>query len=375
MNKFFTICAIALLINDLANAQGCVAIRQFSGALGQGGQTAISSSGDWNINTNYRYFKSFRHFRGKEEEPDRVANKTEVINYSHAFDLNISYMVNERLFGILTLPFVYNERSSLYEHGRTSRHMSYSSGLADLSFGFGYWLLSNEKSDKKNISIAASIKLPTGNYSATSKFYNVGPEGSSEIRPVDQSIQPGDGGVGAIISTQGYNLLFGSLFLYYDAFYLINPRNTNGTRTFRETLSPLLANESIMSVPDQYALRAGVFAPILSHELSMSLGLRLEGVPVRDLIGESDGFRRPGYIASVEPGLNYMAGNFSFIMSVPIAIIRNRTQSVTDKETTMTSGTYRHGDSAFADYLINVGLALRIPSKKLPVFQTPEFSL
>lgn len=375
MKKIITLFVIALVHFNQAYSQGCVAIRQFSGAMGQGGQTAISNRGDWNINTNYRYFKSFRHFRGREEEPDRVANNTEVINYSHALDLNINYMFSDQVFGIVTLPFVYNERSSLYEHGRQSRHTSYSQGLADMSFGIGYWLFSAENSENGNVSLAISIKLPTGDYAASSEFYNVGPDGSSEIRPVDQSIQPGDGGFGLIVSTQGYHKLAQSVYVYYDAFYLINPRNTNGTRTFRETLSPLLHNESIMSVPDQYALRAGLFAPIVNHHLSASMGFRVEGVPVRDLFGDSDGFRRPGYIASVEPGFSYMKGNYTLILSVPIAVIRNRTQSVTDKETSEITGSYRHGDSAFADYLINLGLSIRIPSNKQPVFNTPELSL
>ncbi|HSR59277.1 MAG TPA: hypothetical protein VLL47_00910, partial [Robiginitalea sp.] len=66
--------------------QGCVAIRHFSTCTGGHPEQAILGAGDAMFSVNYRYFKSFRHFRGTEEEPDRVANQTEVINHSHAWD-------------------------------------------------------------------------------------------------------------------------------------------------------------------------------------------------------------------------------------------------------------------------------------------------
>ncbi|MEZ4740515.1 MAG: hypothetical protein R2818_14425 [Flavobacteriales bacterium] len=75
---------------------------------------------------------------------------------------------------------------------------------------------------------------------------------------------------------------------------------------------------------------------------------------MRDLIGGSAGFRRPGYVLSVEPGLDWMRGRHDLFLSVPIAMVRNRLQSVTDKENSEITGTYRQGDAAFADYLINV---------------------
>jgi len=46
-------------------------------------------------------------------------------------------------------------------------------------------------------------------------------------------------------------------------------------------------------------------------------------------------------------------------VAVPVALIRCRTQSVPDKETTAQTGVYKNGDAAFADYLINVGFTTR----------------
>ena len=44
---------------------------------------------------------------------------------------------------------------------------------------------------------------------------------------------------------------------------------------------------------------------------------------------------------------------------VPIAIIRDRTQSVPDIRQTELTGVYTHGDAAFADYVVNVGVTVK----------------
>ena len=355
-----------LLFSSIAynlRAQGCVAIRHFSSCVGSSIENNLLDRGDIQIGMNYRYFESFRHYRGTHEEADRVANNTEVINYSHSWDLFLTYGLSERLYASATLPTVINVRSSLYEHGRTERHESFSRGLADIRLGVGYWLLDLERNPNGNIAVGLGLKIPTGNYNASDIFYNVGPEGSPQVRPVDQSIQPGDGGFGFTLDFQLYRKLTTGLFAYAGGFYLVNPRETNGVRTFRETLSPLLANEAIMAVPDQFSVRAG-FSYSISNTVSASLGSRYEGVPVKDLIGGNEGFRRPGNVLSIDPGIGFMKNNVSLNLNVPFAVRRERPQSVTDLETERLTGEPRAGDAAFADYLINFGIAYRFSSAK-----------
>ncbi|MCB0592685.1 MAG: hypothetical protein H6557_30810 [Lewinellaceae bacterium] len=357
--------ALFLLFMPEANGQGCVAIRHFSSCGNNNFHSQFLSGGDWQLGMNYRYFKSFRHFRGTDEEPDRVANGTEVVNHSHAWDFNITLGLNERFFANLTLPFVINTRSSLYEHGREERHLTTSRGLADVRAGMGYWLFQPEKHPGGNLAAGIAVKLPTGNFAANDIFYNVGPNGEPQARPVDQSIQPGDGGFGLAVDLQFFQKLGEGLYGYGNGFYLFNPKGTNGTRTFRETLSPILTNEAIMSVPDQYGFRAGLSYAMDAPQLGASLGIRYEAVPVKDLIGSNKGFRRPGSVFSVEPGVNYMKDNLSLSLSVPVAIMRKRPQSLTDLEVEKETGQPRNGDAAFADYLINVGLTYRI-NKRAP---------
>jgi len=359
-----SILLIALVLGTTRmSAQGCVAIRHFSSCVGNSLENNLLGKGNLQVGMNYRYFKSFRHFRGTEEEADRVANNTEVINYSHAWDFSLTYGISNRFYTSITIPTVINSRSSLYEHGREERNSTFSRGLADIRAGVGYWLLNPVLNPNKNIAIGLGVKLPTGNYNATDVFYNVGPEGSPEVRPVDQSIQPGDGGFGLSIDFQFYQKISTGLFAYGGGFYLFNPREVNGIRTFRETLSPILENEAIMAVPDQYSVRTGL-SYSLSNVISTSLGARFDAVPVKDIIGGNQGFRRPGNVLSIEPGIAYMYQNFTLNLNLPIAVRRDRPQSVTDKQTEISTGSPRNGDAAFADYLINFGVSYRFAKSK-----------
>ncbi|MEJ2584943.1 MAG: hypothetical protein P8Z38_07830 [Robiginitalea sp.] len=195
-------------------AQGCVAIRHFSSCTGAHPEDNLLLKGGLMFNMNYRYFKSFRHFRGTEEEPDRVANGTEVVNHSHAWDFAITYGLSDRWYASLIIPMVLNSRSSLYEHGREERNSTFSRGIGDLRWTLGYWLFDPGKLPKGNIALALGMKLPTGNYNASDIFYNVGVEGRPEVRPVDHSIQPGDGGFGITAEFQFYRVLCPLWFLY-----------------------------------------------------------------------------------------------------------------------------------------------------------------
>lgn len=122
--------------------------------------------------------------------------------------------------------------------------------------------------------------------------------------------QLGDGGTGFTTEVNAFYCIKRNFTVYGNFYYLINPREQNGTRTYRELVSATLANEAIMSVPDQYMGRAGLTYSFRHIKgLGLSAGARLEGIPVHDLAGGSGDFRRPGYIWSVEPTITYGVKN------------------------------------------------------------------
>ena len=363
MKLFFTkafgaLCIIALSYN-LSLGQGCVAIRSGCGANIGGG--SILQKNQWLAGTNLRYFHSFKHFRGKHEETYRVEEGSEVINDSFFLDFLISYGISDRWSANVTLPFVYHNRSSMYEHGGNpreddlttpenefwagDRNTTSSKGLSDFRFGLSYWLF--KPTSSSNISVGLGMKLPTGNYRYQDTFYNQGDNKDQEVYSgVDQSIQPGDGGVGVTLELQGFHPLTDNIILSGNFYYLSNPREYYTLETRGRSRD--------FSVPDQYAARLGLLAMLPVNGLFFYGGGRLEGVPSSDLIGGDEGFRRPGYAYSLEPGLSYSIRNSSFNLTVPIAIERNRVKSFSDKE----SG--RHGHAAFADYLINFSFIMKI---------------
>ncbi|MEP6676258.1 MAG: hypothetical protein ABJA78_13935 [Ferruginibacter sp.] len=356
------ISGLTILFSCECYSQGCIAIRSTGSSCSMHLPHADSSR--WQFNANYRYFRSFRHFVGKEEQKQRQEQGTEVINHSHSLDLSLTRKLNERWSMSLNMPLLANQRSSLYEHGlvngvyvKKERGTTESYGLGDMRLSAHYWLLNPEKFMKGNVQIGMGVKFATGCYDYQDYWSNVGPGGSDELRTVDQSIQLGDGGTGLTTELNGYFQITKRLRTYATAYYLINPRNVNGVRTYRETLSSSLYNEAISSVPDQYFGRLGV--NYVAGKFSFALGGRIEGIPVYDLVGGSEGFRRPGYIIAVEPGINFTAKKVDWYLAVPVAISRNRTQSVTDKERSTASGTFQQGDAAFADYVINLGMSFR----------------
>jgi len=349
-------------------AQGCVAIRGNSSCNSNLGSSANLMGGEFSFQTGYRYFKSFRHFRGDHEEANRVEDGTEVINHSHFLDLSLSYGITDRLYANILIPYVWHTRSSLYEHGGNGlgdRRETSSLGVGDFRVGVGYWLFEPGKKSF-NYSLGLGLKLPTGKYDYTDTFYNQGSNDDQDIEGVvDQSIQPGDGGKGFTVDIQGYHNLSDNFGLSVSIYYLFNATETNGVLTRN--------GRSEFSSPDQFAVRLGSYYSSLSG-FNAYLGGRIEGVPSEDLIGGSAGYRRPGYAVSVEPGIGYFKHNYSIFASVPIALYRNRTQSYEDKQRTAETGEYRIGDAAFADYLINVGISYRFMNKhKKPAI--PELNL
>jgi hypothetical protein len=213
-------------------------------------------------------------------------------------------------------------------------------GLGDITAGIQTWIFRPPTESHGNVALSFALKMPTGVNDA--KGTTILSNGTTQTRPFDQSVQPGDGSWGFTLGTQAFRQTYFHTVQYFTGSWLFNPRNTDGVRTFRSA-----PHEDVMSVTDQYLWRGG-----LSHNvpkvrnLALSIGGRMEGVPVRDAFGASDGFRRPGYVISIEPGLAYSYRNNTLNVSAPWAVERNRKISTADILN------HAHGDAAFADYTI-----------------------
>ncbi|MBO9200086.1 MULTISPECIES: transporter family protein [Niastella] len=362
MKKLAILSILYLLLTHQAQSQGCVAIRSTGGFCTRD-QAANHDSTKWMLSVSNRYFKSFRHFVGTEEQKQRLEQGTEVINHSYTLDLTLFRNLKNGWSIGLDVPVISNARSSLYEHGgngaKNARHSTHSFGIGDIRIAVYKWLIDQSTMPKGNIQVGLGLKLPTGDYRYQDFF--IKNDTTKVLGPVDQSIQLGDGGTGfttEINAFYNFNEHFG---VYGNFFYLINPREQNGVSTARggTTVSADAINygTSVMSVPDQMMVRAG--ASVTFDKFTFSAGVRDECQPSKDLIGGSSGFRRPGYIISIEPGVNYQFKKATVYAYVPFAVKRNRTQSNADKLKTEATGVHAQGDAAFADYLVNIGCSFK----------------
>ncbi|MDB5032717.1 hypothetical protein [Mucilaginibacter sp.] len=362
MRKQIFIIILTTIISAKVFSQGCVAIRSTGGVCSMlDHPDSTNAHGGWIFNSNNRYYRSYKHFIGRQEQTQRIALGTNVINHAYTQDMALTRVFNSRWAVGIDIPILANTRSSLYEHGGITRASTSSFGLGDIRITTYAWLLDPAKTKNFNIQAGLGIKFATGAYNYQDYFKTTGPGGTNLLGPVDQSIQLGDGGTGITLEVNTFYHLTSTFNLYGNFYYLSNPREVNGVSTARggtASASTIANGSDVMSVPDQYMWRAGASANI--NKFTFSAGLRDECLPVHDLIGGSNGFRRPGYILSVEPGVTYAFKKFTVYVFAPWALIRDRTQSVPDILKTQQTGVYAHGDAAFADYVINVGVSFKL---------------
>ncbi len=353
------LCLAASSIN--AHSQGCVAVRPMGCSNAAHGGLDLLRKGEFQISGTYRHFKSFRHFRGDVEQHERLEDNTEVINVMHSAEIGLTYALSDRFSLTFGIPYTDYDRSSLYEHYGNSedanpshaRFHTGASGIGDSRFSANYWLRPIES--PSNYSIGLGLKFPTGNPGVEGEFHKIAADGSDSVsvRPVDQSIQLGDGGLGIVLETQGFQRLFEGGYMYFGGFYLFNPRETNDVarNPYASSQTSII---SYFSVADQYMARIGFqYIALPQQGVSLGLGGRIEGIPAHDALGGSNGYRRPGYSVMAEPTLAWLRGDFSAEINLPIAMYRNRIKSVSDLSDPTGKA---HGDAAFADSMLTIQL-------------------
>ena len=326
-----------------AYSQGCVAAHSTQRAFGElvgaedeGGKSLFSPH-NLTVEIGYRDFNSNKYFQGSEE----IARPTAVRNHQNIFDVAVEYRLSHRWSFLAEVPVYNGTRNQIY----APVGIFQVSGLGDLTLGAQAWVFRPPTEKGGNIAFNAQLKVPTGIDNATgSAVLN----GQVIKATADQSLQPGDGGWGFSVGTQGYKKLWRTAYAYGQGNYLFNPADTNGVATFRTQ-----PGQGLMSVTDQYLYRLGVSQAVPKvHGVALSLGVRGEGVPVRDLLGASDGFRRPGSIVSLDPGLMIRYKRDTLSVNGPWALYRDRPPSVPEIKYNITNG-----DAFFADYTVIASLS------------------
>jgi len=297
----------------------------------------------WTISIGYRFQPSSRHFIGTVEQTQREVTHNQIQNVYHLFDFAVERQMTRRLALTASLPLLFAYRNQLYAPKAEYRVR----GIGDASLGGRFTIFRPPTESGGNIAVGMSLKMPTGKSNSTGDAVDA--KGNPVVATADQSIQAGDKGWGFSIDTQMYRPVWFRFMAYFSASYLFNPMDTNNVNTFRTR-----PGETVFSISDQYLVRGGLAHAIPKIPgLVVTMGGRWEGVPVRDLIGKSNGFRRPGYAISGDPGFLYARWGYVFACNIPWAIERNRRRSVSD------IANHIHGDAAFADYTVTLGVSRR----------------
>ena len=275
-------------------------------------QSTDLRAGEWQVAVDYRYLHADRFFVGSQQTtpPKQFFGQPLIINV-HTANLNVTYAASDRISVRLTVPVSYGSQSRFYAD--TARHIARAGGIGDVGLVGTVWLLNPRTHTKGNLAIGAGIKFPTGNYKFAAAYFDS--TGNSVQFPVDQSIELGDGGWGVILQGQAFRQVTPRAFVYFTGSNLVSPRNQ--TDVVRAPIAPGSAVH--VSVPDVYTGRLGLSYGLLPERgLSVSLGGRVDGIPYHDLIGKSDGFRRPGYIVFLDPAVALERGASTFTVGTPI---------------------------------------------------------
>lgn len=327
------------------NAQGCEPIR-FTAPVKLGGEgEAYQPADQWQLTLAYRRLVSADWFVGTKENPALAPGGTTPVFRIHTLVVDIAYSINERLVVSGSLPF---SKGSL---GRTwpdtAYHVQRATGVGDLSVLGEAWVFEPREHELGNVAVGFGVKFPTGSNSLASRYYAAGGEVDF---PADQTIQPGDGGLSLLLQSRAFRQVTDRTYAYAFGSYMMSPKAKSDVRAVPVT-------GAYWSVPDVYSGKLGAaFAILPDAGVTVSLGGRIDGIPVRDLLGGGDEttVKRSAYVIFADPGISLSRGKSTLTMSVPYRLKVNRQKSLLERRT---NGLNAGG---FAKYLVFLAYSRRM---------------
>ena len=310
-----------------ARAQGCEPIR-FTTPVSLGGAGEAYQRGhEWELTLAYRRLLSNQWFIGTEESSSQAPGGSAPIFKIHTVVADVAYAFSDRVRAHVSIPFSRGSFSRKWADNAV--HTQSATGIGDATVLGEAWIFSPRAHPHANVALGFGVKAPTGSHTKPSQFYL----GSGAVAfPADQTIQPGDGGWGLLAQLQTFAQISDRTTLYGSGSYMASPKALSDIKG-----APVPAPNSSLywSVPDVYSGRTGVaFDALPEHGVSMSLGARVDGIPVHDLIGGGDdnSIKRTSYIVYAEPGLSYTQAKNTFTVSVPWRVKLNRIKSLTEQQ-------------------------------------------
>ena len=327
----------------VASGQGCMPLRFTSPNFG-GQQSPYFQAREWLVGVAVRRVATNRFFVGTQQDETKAPGGQPLHLRLNSADLSFAYATSERLSLTLVVPMSYSTGEQAYPD--LQRHQNSSSGIGDINLMGNLWLGAPGSHLKGNVLLGFGIKTPTGRNDVLGKTYDA--QGTATDVTLVQTLQLGDGGWAVLLQTQAFRQLSPRGSVYFSGFYSVS------LTKHTDVLFP--AENRFWAAPDVYSLRTGFSYGIKAEPgISMSLGGRMDGTMVSDLVGgRTDYYRKPGYTMYVDPGIALQSGPNQFTLNVPVRVRHDYMTMLINNAQTV-----RAGLGGVSDYVIYAGFSRR----------------
>ena len=335
----------SILLTIPVEGQGCEPIRYTAPVKLGGGGDAYQPDGEWQLTLAYRRLVSDEWFVGTKQNEALAPGGSSPVFRIHTLVADASYALSDRVRLSASIPFSKGSLARTWPD--KAFHTQHATGIGDVTLAAETWLLNPRQNELGNVAVGAGIKLPTGSHSITSQYYAAA--GAVDF-PADQTIQPGDGGVALVLQSRAFRQVADRTHLYAFGSYMISPKAQSDV-----VFAPGSAQH--WSVPDVYSAKVGAaFAAFPDAGVTLSLGGRIDGIPVRDLVGGGDELtiKRTSYVVFADPGVSITRNRSTVTLGVPYRVMVNRQKSLWEQQ----SNTLNAG--GFAKFLVFLAYTRRM---------------
>ncbi len=278
--------------------------------------------GEWQIQGSLNRFNSDQYFTGTQLRSDLINADAAPKQGGTSLNFQGAYALTRRINITADVPVLLDSYWN-YPIAGSRREMK-TKGLGDAIIGGRVWLFNPEKNTKQNMAFQLAFRLPTGNSDYQVMFPNILGQ-DIKLHAAKSDVQPGSGAAGLRVAMQGYRR-FSHFAVYANALYLFSFKEQNNTQSIMSTFNPggpdaVAANKRYNATPDSYLYNAGMSAPVPHLKgLSVSLGSQIAGVPTFNVLTGSEGYRQPGYLVTLNPGLSLRTKLGSYFLTVPVRV-------------------------------------------------------
>jgi hypothetical protein len=291
-----------------------------------------------------RRVATHRVYVGSQEDETAAPGGQPLRIQLNSLNLSAAYGLSERTSMTFAVPMSYSSASNIHPDGL--RHTNSAAGIGDISLTGNYWLAQPSRHPFSNAQLSVGVKAPTGSIHKTDDFF--APDGSVSQQPVPQTLQTGDGGFALLVQIQAFQRLTSVFSFYQVGSYSVS---------LKEHTDVVWGPAGVeWAVPDLYSGRVGfAWAAAPDHGLSLSLGGRIDGTTIADLVGgHDDYFRHAGYTMYLDPGVSWATGLNQFTLSVPVRMRHNYLSE------TLSDGSVRPGIGGVNDFIVYFDFSRRL---------------